>query len=616
MNRKMNVWAGILLCVMFVLMFFSAWNDSATMDELAHISAGYSYLTQRDIRLNPEHPPLIKDLAALPLLFLKPNFPINHSSWQKDINGQWIMGSVFLYESGNNADAIIRLSRIPIMLLAIFFGWLIFVWTRGMYGNRVGIFTLLFYSLSPTFLAHSRYVTTDLGAALGFFIGIVYFIKFLSNRDGRHLIKTGIILGVGFLLKFSLFILAPLYFLFGALWVFLDIFTDKQIFSFKKRFLRFIKEYLKLFGQILVIFIIAAIILWFVYLFHVSNYPPERQKADTEFILKSFGIRPLVNIVIFMSDKPVLRPFAEYLLGLLMVFQRAAGGNTTYFWGEVSSGGWWYYFPVAYILKEHLAFHLFSLLALAFAIKSVLYAKQKTLQVVFEWMKDNFVLTAGTVFIFIYWFESMTSPLNIGVRHIMPTFPFIYIMVSRQTAILLRGFDDFSALKNIWDVLKIVYRRYIKNAPKYIVVFIFYFWIFAETVFTFPYYLSYYNELGGGTLNGYKYITDSNYDWGQDLKRLKFFTENNPEYSGQKIYVDYFGGGSPKYYLGDKFEGWNSRKGAPPKDSYFAISATFLEGAEGKPAKGFIVSKEDAYEWLKNKTPVARAGTSIFIYKF
>src|SRR3990167_369112 len=120
--------AGLLLALMFALMFFSAWNESATMDELAHIPAGYSYLSQKDYRLNPEHPPLIKDLAALPLLFLDIKFPTDHPSWKNDVNGQWSFGSVFLYESGNDADKIIRLARLPIMFFTVLFGWLFFQW--------------------------------------------------------------------------------------------------------------------------------------------------------------------------------------------------------------------------------------------------------------------------------------------------------------------------------------------------------------------------------------------------------------------------------------------------------------------------------------------------------
>ena len=67
------------------------------MDELAHIPAGYGYVRHLDFRLNPEHPPLVKVLAGLPLIFLGPNFPTDHKAWEKDVNGQWDMGTEFLY---------------------------------------------------------------------------------------------------------------------------------------------------------------------------------------------------------------------------------------------------------------------------------------------------------------------------------------------------------------------------------------------------------------------------------------------------------------------------------------------------------------------------------------
>ncbi|PWH09900.1 hypothetical protein DEJ39_09090, partial [Bacteroidetes bacterium SCGC AAA795-G10] len=79
---------------------------SATMDEQAHIPAGYSYLSQRDFRINPEHPPLIKSLSAIPLLFLNLNFPKEHPSWTSQVNGQWWFGSQFLYHSNNNPDQV------------------------------------------------------------------------------------------------------------------------------------------------------------------------------------------------------------------------------------------------------------------------------------------------------------------------------------------------------------------------------------------------------------------------------------------------------------------------------------------------------------------------------
>ena len=104
--------AASLLILMAILMFSSVWNDSATMDELAHIPSGYSYLKFKDMRLNPEHPPLLKDLAGLPLQFINLNFPLQDKSWATDINGQWDAGAKFLYESGNDADKIIFWARV------------------------------------------------------------------------------------------------------------------------------------------------------------------------------------------------------------------------------------------------------------------------------------------------------------------------------------------------------------------------------------------------------------------------------------------------------------------------------------------------------------------------
>jgi len=103
-NKLTNLTAASLLIIMFFLAFSSYLEDSITMDELAHIPAGFSYLSQRDFRINPEHPPLIKDLAALPLLFLNLNFPKDSPAWTEGINEQWSFGWEFLYNSGNNPD--------------------------------------------------------------------------------------------------------------------------------------------------------------------------------------------------------------------------------------------------------------------------------------------------------------------------------------------------------------------------------------------------------------------------------------------------------------------------------------------------------------------------------
>src|SRR3989344_4683436 len=167
-NRLTNFIAAGLLIFVFLITLFSVKDDSLTMDELAHLPAGYSYLTQKDMRLNPEHPPLIKDLAAIPLLFIKDiNFPSDINSWKEDINGQWDFGREFLYNSGNPADKIIFAGRIPMILLMVFLGFFIFKWAKELFGNKASLLALFFFSFSPAFLAHGRLVTTDVGAALG-----------------------------------------------------------------------------------------------------------------------------------------------------------------------------------------------------------------------------------------------------------------------------------------------------------------------------------------------------------------------------------------------------------------------------------------------------------------
>jgi len=143
--------APFLLTLMFGLMFFSARGDSNIVDEIAHIPAGYSYLTTGDYRLNPEHPPIIKDLAVIPLLFMNVNFPYDYwasNNSGETVNNQWLMGWRFIYESGNNPDAMILATRIPIMLLSLIAGFIVYRWAKKLYGQSAAYFALFLYVLS------------------------------------------------------------------------------------------------------------------------------------------------------------------------------------------------------------------------------------------------------------------------------------------------------------------------------------------------------------------------------------------------------------------------------------------------------------------------------------
>lgn len=578
-NRLTNLIAVGLLILMFFLAFFSMKDISATMDELPHIAAGYSYLSQKDFRLNPEHPPLIKSLAALPLLGQNLNFPKDHPSWLEGVNRQWWFGNQFLYQSGNDAEKIIFWSRIPMILLLLLLGWLIFHWARKLGGNFVGLFSLFLFALSPTFLAHGRLVTTDVGATLGFVLAFFFYLRFLKNPKKLNIILAGLTLGIALLLKFSCILLLPLFVVMTLVYIFL--------FSEKKRSKKVFKNLLKYLGLALLILIIAALVIWLVYLFHIWNYPQVKQIEDTKYLLSSNSFSPLVKINVWLAQNKVLRPLGQYLLGLSMATQRVAGGNTVYFLGEVSSTAWWYYFPVVYFLKVPLAFHLLTLLAILLAILSLSHLK--------SWLKNHFVEFSMLVFLAIYWLTSIKGNLNLGVRHVLPVLPFTYILVA------------LAVKKGYWNLRRIQVRKIIILS-----LLILGFWYGFSSLNTFPHYLSYFNEIGGGSENGYQYVVDSNYDWGQDLKRLKNWLEANKV---EKIYVDYFGGGDVPYYLGEKYLPWQGTNPPNefPKGNYLAVSATLLQGGQGIPTKGFD-QPTDYYYWLNNFTPVARAGNSIFIY--
>jgi len=139
-------------------------------------------------------------------------------------------------------------------------------------------------------------------------------------------------------------------------------------------------------------------------------------------------------------------------------------------------------------------------------------------------------------------------------------------------------------------------------------------WMFVEAVIAYPRFISYFNEVGGGIWGGYAYAVDSNYDWGQDLKKLQTFVfESNV----QKIAVDYFGGGHVPYYIPGAVL-WDETKGNPLNENieWLAVSINELiyDVHAVDPAGPEFGARR--YRWLAHPLePYAKAGTSIFIYR-
>lgn len=646
-DRLTKLLAAFLLALMLGLAFFSMRGDSGTFDEVAHLPAGYSYITQKDMRLNPEHPPLVKDLAGLSVLVwskitdTKITVPTDIKAWTDDVNGQWDFGNAFLYNSGNPAESIFFFGRLPMLLILLVLGIFIFIWTRQLFGNSAALLALFLFCLSPTFIAHGRYITTDVAAATGFFIATYYFICWLKKPSVWNLICATIFFGLAQLIKFSLFLLIPFFGLLTIIWIALKIYNKYSL--VKNKTIRYAelqheakepsaKIIFRFLGGLAIIFAIAYIFVVVpVYSYHVANYPPQKQASDITAILNTSGGAP--NGQIFDSCKNIEyikrcpreisiwlaqrsipeRAFSQYLYGLLMMLQRAEGGNTTYFLGQISAAGWSVYFPIMYLLKEPLSLHILTLIALIIAGSSLFSPygrsperRKGKLGGIFSWLNLNFEIVAMILLIAIYWYSSIRSPLNIGVRHVLPTFVFIYVLVASAIAKWLnprRTPPPFQG-GGREGVIKLL---------KYTLIVILLAWQ-AITIFAiYPSFLAYYNEIIGGSKNGYKVATDSNLDWGQDLRRLAIWTEKNKI---DKIYIDYFGGGPPKRYLGDKFLPWWGEKNPADLKSgdWLAISANSLQGGRAEAINNYD-KPTDYYRWLDKYEPVTMIGYSIFVYQ-
>lgn len=616
-EKNYRIIIGLTLGFIAIVSVLNAKNDSLIYDEAAHIPAGYSYLTQHDMRLNPEHPPLLKDMAGFPLLFIQPKFDTTQNFWTKDNAdaSQWNAGKSLLFNSGNNPDQIIFWSRLPFIFLSLILGLFIFKWARELAGMTAGIMAMVFYAFDPNILGHNHFVTTDLGIAAFIVFAFYYFLKFIKNPAWKNVLLFGLFLGLMQLAKFSSVLTFPVFGLIILIYPFIKLNGTR---NYNK---------LKSFGEYLikgsVAFIISLAIVYVVYYLNTYNMPQTKLLEIMDHYFRPDDLRPINvfgrEIILWMNAQPILMPMADYVFGVARVFQRVAGGNVTYFMGEISSKGYLSYFPIIFLIKEPLPilfFILFSLcLGLLSIIKSFINPAHKFCAGIVHYLRANIVEFSMLFFILLYAIISINGRLNIGFRHLFPILPFIYIL----TAVSIANF-----LKNKASHHK-AFASYEHNSPEAMTLaksearetqkihifssafFLLFAYLILGTIFAYPNYMSYFNETVGGPKNGYKYVTDSNADWGQDLKRLVSFLDNHPEIDA--IRLDYFGMADPKYYLKDKYIMWWPAK-KPVEAGWYAISTEFIQEniySKTKP-------DSESYRWLKNKNPLYQVGTSLLVY--
>lgn len=571
-KEKILVFSLLLFCG--VIAVFSIKKASLTFDEKAHIAAGYSYLLKKDMRVNPEHPPLLKNIAAVPLLFLDVNFP--EQSWESVRPDIWWhqfdFGRDLLYRSGNNPHQMIFWARLPMIGVLLVGGVYIYLFAKKFWSQKEGLLALTMYALSPTLIAHGRLVNTDTGIGVATLVAFYYFLSFLKNPSRENIILAGIGLSLAQVVKFTGVFLVPVFAFLGIVWVLIK----GDSWTWLKKFIA--------------VFLVASLLVYAVYLFHVWHYPGARQAEDISNIIGFLFFDPYLEQICRFK---ILQPVAQYLTGLAMVFKRGTGGNTTFFLGQVSAQKFPLYFPVLYLLKIPISFHILTLFALfSFLISIEKEQIRKPIHSTILCVKNNFISFSLFAFIIFYWGISLSGNLNIGIRHMLPVIPLTMLLVSRGTMI---------------EALQPRRRNLKYGALIGLLV-----WQAFSVIRVYPDFIAYYNTLAGGPEKGHFYAVDSNLDWGQDLRKLEnWVTQKDID----KIYIDYFGGGDLKYYFKDKFVPWKCRDNPEEiqRPAFLAVSATQLQGGRAKAVRGF---KEAAtcYNWLYQEQLVEKIGYSIFVY--
>jgi len=267
-------------------------------------------------------------------------------------------------------------------------------------------------------------------------------------------------------------------------------------------------------------------------------------------------------------------PLSNYVKTVFHVGEHGTTrGHPAFLMGQRSGGGWPAYFPIALAIKTPLPTLLGALAGTVW-----LLVKKR-------WWMLLTGLLPGALFLGV----AMLSSLNIGYRHILPVVPFLILLVS--------GLADLP-----WHRLSVA----VAGGGLAL-------WLTLGTLSIYPDYLAYFNVLAGGPSGGHRYLTDSNLDWGQDLKQLGHYLE---ERHIEQVHLSYFGNVDPAAYdiqyepLPSHFSVGDVEDFTPfaPKPGLYAISVTNLSGQ-------FLVENPTVLDWFNHRDPIASIGHSINVYQ-
>jgi hypothetical protein len=381
----------------------------------------------------------------------------------------------------------IRVARVPTILAAFCLSLLVYLYAESLFGRWAGLAAQLLSVMSPSLIAHSTLVTTDLYIALTAVLFLYCFGRFLLRPNTANTVLAALTLALAQLTKFVAVYLYVILFAYLVMLVFCCKYRRQQPKPVSYRHL----VALLAFHAILFLSIVNA-----GFLLDRSFTP----FAKYEF--RSATFRRLQQLPV-LREIPLPVPY-PYMQGLDWVsYHNATGrsfGNIVLF-GEVRgdglkrSDGFWTYYLAAYALKEPLGMQILLLLGLWWIVR-----RRKLYDMM---IGEGVLVTAATVLLLML---SLFSNTQIGIRHILPVLV-IFIVLSGGA---------FARLSQApWQRLAVLCGCFL--------------WVAISVGSYFPHLIPYFNEILIDRKFAYRFLADSNLDWGQNAWMVEKFLRENPD---------------------------------------------------------------------------------------
>jgi len=484
-QRNLLWGAAALLLLLFAIQVLSVVRqESLSWDEGDHIFAGYMGWKTHDYGINPEHPPLMKALATIPLLGLPLKVPADQHRFFKD--EAYLDGRALLFDNPPySAQSLTLRVRLAAGIVAVLLAVLVFLAAWEMFGAGAGLLALVLLCFEPNVLAHSALVTTDVGVSCFLLASVYAFYRYRNIPSLPRLLIAGVAAGLAFATKHSAILLVPMLVSLALIELFCRF--DRNTMHDTP----WPKRAVQLSSALAVIGIIAMLALWSFYGFRYAARPyPLRLDPSLVDYVKPLSAMEAKGILL-LARWHVLPE--SYLYGLTDV-RSMANGMPSFIFGKVYDHGVWFYFPAVLAIKSTLGFLGMLLLAFAALVTCRLQRRREALYLLMPAL--------------IYFWVATQSSLNIGARHILPVYVFLLVFAAGGCWAWMQRSGSWQRKSTLLVAALLVAHL-------------------ASSVRAYPNYMAYSNELWGGPTQTYKVLTDSSADWAQQLLAVKQYLDKH-----------------------------------------------------------------------------------------